>query len=89
MITLRILYDNTSCAQNLKADWGFAALIQTHDRTILFDTGADGEILLYNMRQLGIDPGSISDLFISHCHFDHIGGLSHFFKCCRNQGAVP
>lgn len=80
MIKIQIIYDNTSINSDLKPDWGFAALIQAHGRTILFDTGANGEILLHNMQILNIDPDSISDVFISHCHFDHIGGLSHFLN---------
>jgi len=77
---IQIIYDNTSINRDLKPDWGFAALIQAFGKNILFDTGANGEILLYNMKILNIDPDNISDVFISHCHFDHIGGLSHFLN---------
>ncbi|HID40063.1 MAG TPA: MBL fold metallo-hydrolase, partial [Calditrichaeota bacterium] len=44
------------------------------------DTGANGDILIKNMRTLKIDPRFISDVFISHGHFDHTGGLSHFLN---------
>ena len=37
-------------------------------------------ILLKNMRALHIEPKTITDVFISHGHFDHIGGLSHFLN---------
>jgi 7,8-dihydropterin-6-yl-methyl-4-(beta-D-ribofuranosyl)aminobenzene 5'-phosphate synthase len=80
MIKIQIIYDNTSINRDLKPDWGFAALIQAFGKNILFDTGANGKILLGNMRALNIDPLIISDVFISHCHFDHIGGLSHFLN---------
>ena len=80
MIVLTIIYDNSAVDEKLKADWGFAALIQAHGRTLLFDTGGNGQILLDNMRALQIDPKTISDVFISHGHFDHIGGLSHFLN---------
>jgi len=80
MMKIQIIYDNTSLNQDLKPDWGFAALIQAFGKNILFDTGANGEILLYNMQVLNIDPDNISDVFISHCHFDHIGGPSHFLN---------
>jgi len=79
-MNLTIIYDNTSIRENLQADWGFAALIEAHGKRILFDTGGNGEILLNNIKTLQIDPKSISDVFISHCHFDHIGGLSHFLN---------
>jgi len=47
---------------------------------ILFDTGTDGGILLSNMEKLEIDPAPIDEVFISHSHFDHTGGLSEFLK---------
>jgi len=83
---LTIIYDNTSLQHNLQADWGFAALIEAHKKRILFDTGGNGEILLNNMRTLKIDSKSISDVYISHYHFDHIGGLSHFLN--ENNNAI-
>ena len=73
-----IVYDNTAFKKELKADWGFSALVAAKGKKILFDTGARGSILLSNMAQLGIDPREITDVFISHAHFDHTGGLSSF-----------
>jgi 7,8-dihydropterin-6-yl-methyl-4-(beta-D-ribofuranosyl)aminobenzene 5'-phosphate synthase len=83
---LTIIYDNTSLQHNLRADWGFAALIEANKKRILFDTGGNGEILLNNMKNLQIDPKSFRDVYISHYHFDHIGGLSHFLN--ENNNAV-
>ena len=73
-----IIYDNTSFGKDLQADWGFSALIEAKGKRILFDTGANGSILLSNMTQLGIVPKEIDEVFISHAHFDHVGGLSDF-----------
>lgn len=77
---LTIIYDNETQNPHLKADWGFAALIEAHDKTILFDTGGNGRILLENMQSLKLDPMLVNDIFISHYHFDHTGGLSHFLN---------
>jgi 7,8-dihydropterin-6-yl-methyl-4-(beta-D-ribofuranosyl)aminobenzene 5'-phosphate synthase len=77
---ITILYDNTKFHPALTADWGFSCLVETDGRTILFDTGAKGSILLDNMKKLGVDPLSIDMVFISHPHFDHIGGLSAFLN---------
>ena len=77
---ITILYDNESRSDRLKADWGFACLIECYGINILFDTGTDGNLLLENMKILGIDPASIHEVFISHIHFDHIGGLSSFLN---------
>jgi len=75
-----IIYDNVAFQEGLIADWGFACLVEVYDRTILFDTGANGPILLGNMKKLNIDPESIDDVIISHAHWDHTGGLSDFLR---------
>ena len=77
---LTILYDNTVHRKSMQADWGFACLVETDDHTLLFDTGANGEILLSNMDKMNIDPLSIDMVFLSHAHFDHTGGLSAFLN---------
>ena len=79
-----IIYDNTTLRTELKADWGFSALIQVKGKNILFDTGADGDILLSNMEKLGVNIKEIEDVFISHPHWDHTGGLSSFLQLNNN-----
>ncbi len=73
-----IIYDNTASRVDLQADWGFSALVETKERRILFDTGANGRVLLSNMEKLEVNPEKIEDVFISHLHWDHTGGLSSF-----------
>ena len=81
MVTVTILYDNEVYQEGLKSDWGFSCVIEKENSPkILFDTGANGSILLSNMEKLGIEPTSIDEIFISHNHFDHIGGLSSFLE---------
>ena len=81
MLTITIIYDNEVCKEGLEADWGFSCIIEKKGSpTILFDTGANGSILLSNMKKLGIDPSLISEVFISHNHWDHTDGLSDFLK---------
>ncbi len=75
---IKIVYDNTSIRPDLQSDWGFAAVIEYGNKKILFDTGADGTILLNNMQKMGVNPLEIDTVFISHHHFDHTGGLSAF-----------
>ncbi|MBN1151214.1 MBL fold metallo-hydrolase, partial [candidate division WOR-3 bacterium] len=77
---IKILYDNYTIRDDLISDHGFSCLLRAHGKTILFDTGADGTILLSNMKILGVDPLSVDEVFISHPHFDHIGGLSGFLN---------
>lgn len=80
-LQLTIVYDNETALQSMEADWGFACVISgDHIPTVLFDTGANGAILLSNMQRLGIEPRSIDTVFLSHHHLDHTGGLSHFLN---------
>ncbi|UHD17224.1 MBL fold metallo-hydrolase [Thiocapsa bogorovii] len=71
---LTILFDNEPGLPALTRLWGFAALIRVGDRTVLFDTGSHGRVLLKNMAALGLSAESLDLLFLSHPHWDHIGG---------------
>ncbi|MFP4159643.1 MAG: MBL fold metallo-hydrolase [Desulfobacterales bacterium] len=86
---ITLLYDNYAWDKRLAADWGFAALLEVFGRTILFDTGARGQLLLDNMKLLGISPQSIDEIFISHDHWDHTGGLSEILERNPVQVFVP
>ena len=83
---ITIIYDNSTSRKDLIEDFGFSCLIEAYGRKVLFDTGGNGEILLKNIEKLNIDPVSIDDVFISHTHFDHIGGLSSFLN--KNRDVV-
>jgi 7,8-dihydropterin-6-yl-methyl-4-(beta-D-ribofuranosyl)aminobenzene 5'-phosphate synthase len=75
-LTLTIVYDNNAYDPRLKTAWGFSCLIEYRGQVILFDTGGDSPTLLANMAALGIDPGEIEAVVLSHIHGDHTGGLS-------------
>jgi 7,8-dihydropterin-6-yl-methyl-4-(beta-D-ribofuranosyl)aminobenzene 5'-phosphate synthase len=83
---LIIVYDNEA-KNGLKPDWGFSCLIE-NNKKILFDTGADSKILLYNMKKLNINPKDIDIVIISHHHQDHEGGLNGFLKANGNKAKV-
>ena len=74
-IRITILYDNYEFTNNTKAAWGFSCLIEGLEETILFDTGADPEILMKNVSNLKIDLQKVDKIVISHNHWDHTGGL--------------
>lgn len=75
-IILTIVYDNNPSAPGLTAEWGFGCLIQGPEKTILFDTGGAGWILLANLRRLKLDPREVDAVVLSHIHWDHTGGLT-------------
>jgi 7,8-dihydropterin-6-yl-methyl-4-(beta-D-ribofuranosyl)aminobenzene 5'-phosphate synthase len=49
-------------------------------KTILFDTGGDGRVLLSNMNRMGIDASMVDIVFLSHKHWDHAGGLKRVLE---------
>lgn len=69
------------------AQHGISFLIKGK-KTILFDVGQKGFPLLYNMDKLGLDPSTIDYVFLSHCHYDHTGGLRDVLKAI-NKKKIP
>jgi 7,8-dihydropterin-6-yl-methyl-4-(beta-D-ribofuranosyl)aminobenzene 5'-phosphate synthase len=63
----------------LVAEPGFSALIrigvQGRERTLLFDTGVSPTGVVENMRRLGLAPGDVEVIVLSHGHWDHVTGL--------------
>ncbi|MEA1868363.1 MAG: MBL fold metallo-hydrolase [Thermodesulfobacteriota bacterium] len=86
---ITLIYDNEVWKEGFRADWGFSCLIEVYSKKILFDTGANGTILLDNMKKLNIEPTMVDDIFISHAHWDHIGGLSDFLKINPVKVYIP
>ncbi len=74
-LVFTIVYNNVPYNENLTTAWGMSCLIELPGKSILFDTGEDGSILLDNMRKLKIDPKNIDLVVLSHIHSDHVGGL--------------
>jgi 7,8-dihydropterin-6-yl-methyl-4-(beta-D-ribofuranosyl)aminobenzene 5'-phosphate synthase len=79
-LKMSIVYDNNPYDRRLSTDWGFSCLVEGLEKSILFDTGARGEILLSNMEKLGIHPNRIDAVVLSHAHRDHIGGLEELLS---------
>lgn len=77
-LRITVVYNNLTYARNLVSAWGFAAVVETDNGTLLFDTGGDGPTLMGNLRRLGIDPAAIDAVVLSHSHGDHTGGLDDF-----------
>ncbi len=79
-LTLTVVYNNVPYDKNLTTAWGISILIEGLKKTILFDTGGDGSILLSNMEKLKIEPKNIDIVVLSHIHGDHVGGLWNFLR---------
>lgn len=93
-LNITVVYDNNPCKEGLSTAWGFSCRIagvptsqknrekasSGTEKTILFDTGGDGSLLLSNMKKLTIEPNSIDIVVLSHIHGDHTGGLDNFLE---------
>jgi 7,8-dihydropterin-6-yl-methyl-4-(beta-D-ribofuranosyl)aminobenzene 5'-phosphate synthase len=77
-LRITVVFNNVPFQAGLTTDWGFSCVIEGLDKTILFDTGGDGNLLLANMERLEIDPETVDAVVLSHIHADHTGGLSRF-----------
>jgi glyoxylase-like metal-dependent hydrolase (beta-lactamase superfamily II) len=60
-----------------------AFLVRTPGKLVLIDSGAgdlygkDGGLLVRNLKAAGYDPSQIDEIYLTHLHRDHVGGLMH------------
>ena len=65
-------------------DWALnEVVVRSGSQTILIDSGLGVEVpdfpraghLVHRLEAAGIDLGSVTDVVLTHMHFDHVGGL--------------
>ncbi|RLB42087.1 MAG: hypothetical protein DRH30_05490 [Deltaproteobacteria bacterium] len=92
------LVDWHTSSPELRGEMGVSYLIETDEHRILFDVGQNTlqespSPLEHNMKALGVTIDSIDTLFISHNHFDHVGGKQRqkdrTFSMGLEQVALP
>jgi 7,8-dihydropterin-6-yl-methyl-4-(beta-D-ribofuranosyl)aminobenzene 5'-phosphate synthase len=78
------LFEQGETVEALHAEHGFSMLVtvQRGDRRshLVFDTGMTPNTMVDNMRRLGVDPGDVEVVVLSHGHFDHTTGLDGFVR---------
>jgi len=74
-----LLVNNSGFEPYFTAQHGVSFLIEVtvgkSTKRILFDTGPSAEVVAHNMKCLEIRPDTIDMIALSHCHYDHTGGL--------------
>ncbi len=61
---------------------GNALLLSCGESRILLDAGISCRRITAALRELGLEPGSLSAILITHTHADHISGLQTLLKRC-------
>jgi len=79
-LELIIVFDNNQFNPELKTGHGFACYIKGLTNDLLFDTGADGQVLLANLQKLQLEPQAVKQVLLSHIHSDHVGGVFDFLS---------
>jgi 7,8-dihydropterin-6-yl-methyl-4-(beta-D-ribofuranosyl)aminobenzene 5'-phosphate synthase len=78
------LLESGRAADTPVAEHGLSFLVSVtlgdRRRTILFDTGSTVGGVVHNLHVLGVDPGEIENIVLSHGHFDHTTGLNGLAK---------
>lgn len=80
-VKLRVMVcDRSRYINDLWSQFGLSILIDCYykdqeRKRILFDTGWGFGPLLHNFTKMNIAPNTIDMIVLSHCHYDHTGGL--------------
>ena len=85
---IRVLSGSNICCGHHGLSLLLQARIGDSTQTLLFDTGAEGQIFERNSKILGVDFSAITDVVLSHGHWDHAGGMEVAVEhIVENRGA--
>lgn len=74
-----LVVDDAGYDTELWGEFGLSLLVEAErhgaELRLLVDTGLTSKPLLHNMKLLDVDPSKIDYIFLTHCHYDHTGGL--------------
>lgn len=76
---ITVLADNRTIDDAFQTEHGLSIHAETGKNNIIMDTGSS-DLFMQNASKLGIDLQNVDYVFISHGHFDHLGGLSYFLE---------
>jgi len=78
-VKITVLAENRVVNPMLLAEHGLSIHIESPEGNFLFDAG-QMHSFIHNAEHLGIDLSKIDKIFLSHGHYDHVGGLYNYLK---------
>lgn len=82
-----VVVDDAGYDTEFLGQFGLSLLLDVRSngvtKRMMVDTGLTSKALLHNMEILGVDPKSIDFIFLTHCHYDHTGGLGGLLEKTR------
>jgi 7,8-dihydropterin-6-yl-methyl-4-(beta-D-ribofuranosyl)aminobenzene 5'-phosphate synthase len=81
-VTVTILSSNLASGATV-GEWGLSAFIQADGHCVLFDAGRYPDTVLRNAAALKVDLSCVTDVVLSHFHFDHNTGLIPLLRDLR------
>jgi 7,8-dihydropterin-6-yl-methyl-4-(beta-D-ribofuranosyl)aminobenzene 5'-phosphate synthase len=66
-------------------EWGLSALVEVDGNCILFDAGRYPDTVIRNAAVLNVDLSCVTDVVLSHFHFDHTTGLLPLIENLRGK----
>lgn len=87
-IKVTMIYNNIGVNSQLTNKWGLSLIVEHNEDALLFDTGGEPEVLWDNMQKIGIDIDEISNVVISHNHWDHVNGLDAIVEHSKKSPKV-
>ena len=73
-VSVTILSSNLANGATV-GEWGLSAFVEVDGYCVLFDAGRHPDTVLRNARALDVDLSCVTDVVLSHFHFDHTTGL--------------
>jgi 7,8-dihydropterin-6-yl-methyl-4-(beta-D-ribofuranosyl)aminobenzene 5'-phosphate synthase len=84
-VSVTILSSNLANGATV-GEWGLSALVEADGQCVLFDAGRYPDTVLRNAEALNVDLSCVTDVVLSHFHFDHTTGLLPILQNLRSQG---
>ena len=66
-------------------EWGLSAFVEVDGQCVLFDAGRHPDTVLRNVMVLDVDLSCVTDVVLSHFHFDHNTGLLPLLRDLRSR----